>query len=59
MIEYQIRHIILPKLTVVVAGQRKQKPTLNSQLNDYKEYWSVIIFTESLSDLDNRVSVAS
>lgn len=59
MIEYQIRHIILPKLTVVVTGQRKQKQTLNSQLNDYEEYWSVIIFTESLSDLDNRVSVAS
>ena len=55
----QIRHIILPKLTVVIPDQGRQKQTLYSQLNDYEEYWSVIIFAESLGDLDNRVSVTS
>lgn len=59
MIEDQIRHIILPKQTVLVSGQRKQEQTLNRQLNDYQGNWSVIIFAESLGDLSNRVSVVS
>lgn len=59
MIEHQIRHIILPKLTVLVSGQRKQEQALNRQLNDYEGNWSVIIFADYLGDLSNRVNVVS